>query len=373
MKNSLTQLLCKYLAERRLYQSRLVTKDGHCNIEYCSVRSTSFFAYALDLWTTFMEIRWRFVIVLFVGSFTLSWFIFALCWYWIAHNNGELSWQVQPANTLKCFNNVTDLTSAFLFSMETQTTVGYGGRDITANCPVSVALVIIQALVGSIINCFWCGLVMAKITLPKRRAKTITFSKMAVICPKNDTLCLQIQVANLRKTLMIGSQVYGKLIRTLISPEGKTVILDQVHIDFTVDAGKDSLFFICPLTLYHVIDKTSPFSEFSVDTLHQQEFELVVFLDGTAESTSSSCQVRTSYIPKEIMWGYQFLPTISRNKEGKYRVNFSNFDKVEPLTTTNSAEYSNSEKLNIQLSKHGIDNQGFEDINIGDSVTQTKM
>ncbi|GAA6077105.1 ATP-sensitive inward rectifier potassium channel 1-like, partial [Tachysurus ichikawai] len=110
-------------------------------------------------------------------------------------------------------------------------------------------------------------------------------------------------------------------------------IMDQIRIDFIVDAGKDNLFFVCPLTLYHIIDESSPFFQMTVDTLHQQEFELVVFLDGTAESTSSSCQVRTSYLPKEIMWGYEFLPIISRSKEGKYHIDFSNFAKVVPVAT----------------------------------------
>ncbi|GAA6082163.1 ATP-sensitive inward rectifier potassium channel 1-like, partial [Tachysurus ichikawai] len=108
-------------------------------------------------------------------------------------------------------------------------------------------------------------------------------------------------------------------------------IMDQIRIDFIVDAGKNNLFFVCPLTLYHIIDESSPFFQMTVDTLHQQEFELVVFLDGTAESTSSSCQVRTSYLPKEIMWGYEFLPIISRSKEGKYHIDFSNFAKVVPV------------------------------------------
>ncbi|KAK3569578.1 hypothetical protein QTP86_002157 [Hemibagrus guttatus] len=330
------QMLRNCLAKRRLSQKRLVTKDGHCNIEYGNVRYSNFFAYMLDFWTTFLEIRWCFVCVFFVASFTLSWFIFGLLWYWIARSNGDLAWQHPSTNHNVCVLNLYGMTTAFLFSLETQTTVGYGGLDITPYCPSAIALLIIQTLIGAIINCFWCGVVMTKISLPKKRVKTIAFSKMAVICENRGVFCLQIRVANLRKTLLIGSQIYGKLLRTTITPEGEAIILDQVSVDFMVDVGKDNLFFVCPLTLYHVIDKTSPFFEMSVETLNQQEFELVVFLDGTAESTSSSCQVRTSYLPQEIMWGYKFLPVISRSKDGRYRVDFSNFERVEPTMTANS-------------------------------------
>lgn len=372
MKCYLRQMLGNYLTKRRLCQKRLVMKDGHCNIEYGNVRYINFFAYVVDFWTTIVEIRWCFVFVFFVASFTLSWFIFGLLWYWIAHNNGDLAWQNPSANHKVCVLHLYGLTTAFLFSLETQTTVGFGGREITPYCPSAIALIIIQTLVGAIINCFWCGVVMTKMSLPKKRVKTIAFSEMAVVCPYRGVLCLQIRVANLRKSLMIGSQIYGKLLRTTVTPEGETNILDQVNVDFMPDVGQDILFFVYPLTLYHLIDKTSPFFEMSVETLYQQEFELVVFLDGTAESTSSSCQVRTSYLPQEIMWGYKFLPIISHSKEGQYRVDFSNFARVEPTMTANSARCISDDNHHYHFFSDGFDNHGFVVINIESPIT-TKM
>ncbi|KAL2096184.1 hypothetical protein ACEWY4_008332 [Coilia grayii] len=373
MVRPIAKWLSEYLSGRRIRQTRLVTKDGRCNIEHGNISYQNHFAYILDFWTTLVEIRWRFILFFFVASFTMSWFIFGLIWYWIARNNGDLTWQNPPQGNKPCVSNVYGLTTAFLYSVETQMTIGYGGRALTAQCPGAVALLIIQSIVGALINCFWCGMVMTKISLPKKRAKTITFSKTAVICPKNGTLCLQIRVANLRKTLMIGSQIYGKLLRTTVTAEGEAIILDQVNIDFIVDSGKDNLFFVCPLTLYHVIDKFSPFFEMAVDTLHQQEFELVVFLDGIAESTSSSCQVRTSYIPQEIMWGYKFQSIISRSKEGKYRVDFSNFSKMVPVPTAHCSYCFHNEKGHHHHARDGHQNQGFEVIDIDKPPCATKI
>ncbi|KAI1893764.1 hypothetical protein AGOR_G00127030 [Albula goreensis] len=358
----------EHLAARRIRRTRLVTKDGRCNIEFGNVRYSNHFALLVDFWTTFVEIRWRFVLLIFIASFAGSWFIFGLLWYWIAKSNGDLRWQDPPENHTRCIDNVNGLTTAFLYSLETQTTIGYGGRALTEHCGGAVTLLIIQSILGAIINCFMCGVILAKISLPKKRAKTITFSETAVICPRRDCLCLLIRVANLRKTLLIGSQIYGKLLRTTVTPDGETIIMDQVNIDFVVDAGKDNLFFVCPLTLTHVIDKASPFFEMAVDTLHQQEFELVVFLEGTAESTSSSCQVRTSFIPQEIQWGYKFLPIISRTKEGKYRVDFSNFSKTVPVATAHCAYCFHNEKGHHHHVHNpmALDNQGFDVIDIND-------
>lgn len=380
------QLLQRHIqpAGHRSRKTRLVTKDGHCNIEFGNIKYSSHLAYLLDFWTTFVEIRWRFVLLLFVASFTGSWFVFSLLWYWIAKSNGDLTGQNRTDEHVRCVDNVNGLTTAFLYSLETQTTIGYGGRALTGHCAGTVALIIVQSLIGVFINCFMCGVILAKISLPKKRAKTVTFSDKAVICLKKGSLCLLIRVANLRKTLLIGSQIYGKLLRTTSTPDGETIILEQVDVDFMVDAGKDNLFFVCPLTLYHVIDRSSPFYELSADSLPHQDFELVVFLEGTAESTSSSCQVRTSYIPQEIQWGFSFLPIISCTKTGKYRVDFSNFSKSVRVTTPHCVHCFEADSDQTNHNSHdtenqhvrdkvGIDNLGFQVLDVQESVAITKM
>ncbi|XP_027017697.2 ATP-sensitive inward rectifier potassium channel 1-like [Tachysurus fulvidraco] len=333
MTRTLPQLVREYLANRQIHKNRLVTKNGHCNIAYGSVKQSHFFIHLLDFWTTLMDMRWRFVIFLFGASLVFGWFFFGLFWYWAAFANGDLTWQNPPAGHKPCVENLFDMKGSFLQAIETQMSIGYGYRLITPYCRSALTIFTIQCVFGTVIICFWCGVIMTKVARGKKRSRTISFSKMAVISSQKGSLCLQIRVANMRKSLMVGSQIYGKLLKTTVTPEGETIIMDQIRIDFIVDAGKDNLFFVCPLTLYHIIDESSPFFQMTVDTLHQQEFELVVFLDGTAESTSSSCQVRTSYLPKEIMWGYEFLPIISRSKEGKYHIDFSNFAKVAPVAT----------------------------------------
>ncbi|GAA6091273.1 ATP-sensitive inward rectifier potassium channel 1-like [Tachysurus ichikawai] len=359
MTRTLAQLVRDYMEERRIHRNRLVTKDGHCNIEYGHLRYSNRFAYLLDLWTTILELRLSFVMILFTASFLLSWFFFSLIWYWIAYSNGDLWWQYPSPDHNPCVINVYGLTTAFLYSLTTQMTVGYSIRVITPLCPDAITLLVIQTVIGTIIKSFWCGIIISKFSLPKKRAKTIHFSETAVISPKNGALCLQVRVANLRKTLMVGSHIYGKLLRTTVTPEGETIIMDQIKIDFSVDAGKDNLFFACPLTLYHVIDKTSPFYEMAVDTLQQQEFELVVFLDATDESTNFFCQVRTSYIPREIMWGYDFFPIISRSKDGTYCVDFSEFARVVPILTPHCAHCFNNETAHNYDLRYNTDDQGL--------------
>lgn len=63
------------------------------------------------------------------------------------------------------------------------------------------------------------------------------------------------------------------------------------------------------------------------------EFELLVIMSATIEPTSATCQVRTSYLPDEILWGYEFPPVVSLSSSGKYVANFAFFDKVSKAKT----------------------------------------
>lgn len=51
-------------------------------------------------------------------------------------------------------------------------------------------------------------------------------------------------------------------------------------------------------------------------------------MSATVEPTSATCQVRTSYLPDEILWGYEFPPVVSLSPSGKYVADFAYFDKV---------------------------------------------
>ncbi|KAL0201906.1 hypothetical protein M9458_005093, partial [Cirrhinus mrigala] len=63
------------------------------------------------------------------------------------------------------------------------------------------------------------------------------------------------------------------------------------------------------------------------------DFELLVMMSSTVEPTSATCQVRTSYLPDEILWGYEFPPIVSLSPMGKYVADLAYFDKVVKTKT----------------------------------------
>ena len=89
--------------------------------------------------------------------------------------------------------------SCFLFSLETQHTIGYGSRQTTTHCTEAMIVVSLQAVLGCIIQAFMVGLVFSKLSRPRNRSKTIIFSSHAIITMRNKKLCLVIRIGDLRE------------------------------------------------------------------------------------------------------------------------------------------------------------------------------
>ncbi|XP_035463057.1 ATP-sensitive inward rectifier potassium channel 10 isoform X2 [Scophthalmus maximus] len=317
---------------------RVLSKDGRSNvrIEHISGRGA---LYLRDLWTTFLDMQWRYKFFLFSATFAGTWFVFGVLWYLVALVHGDLLEFDPPSNHTPCVMEVKTLTGAFLFSLESQTTIGYGFRCITEECPAAIILLIFQLVITMVMEIFITGTFLAKVARPKKRGETVKFSQHAVVSNYEGHPCLMIRVANMRKSLLLGCQVTGKLLQTSLTKEGETVRLDQRNVPFQVDTSSDSPFLIIPLTFYHIIDDNSPLRNWAAKGLlsppgggwtdpELADFELLVIMSATVEPTSATCQVRTSYLPDEILWGYEFPPVVSLSPSGKYVADFAFFDKV---------------------------------------------
>ena len=80
-----------------------------------------------------------------------------------------------------CVYEIHDFTSTFLFSVETQHTIGYGSRQTTEECPEAIIMQCLQSIVGVIIQACMAGVVFAKLARPKKRVNTVVFSKYVLI------------------------------------------------------------------------------------------------------------------------------------------------------------------------------------------------
>lgn len=90
--------------------------------------------------------------------------------------SGDL--QKQPEHK-QCIANVHTFVGAFLFSLESQQTIGYGSRYMTEMCSPAFVTLVIQIVVGLLLQTMLAGILVAKILRPKKR-KMVCFCELKV-------------------------------------------------------------------------------------------------------------------------------------------------------------------------------------------------
>ncbi|XP_028300308.1 ATP-sensitive inward rectifier potassium channel 12-like [Gouania willdenowi] len=326
-------------------RNRFVKKNGQCNVVFNNMEDKPR-RYLADIFTTCVDIRWRYLLLIFTTTFLLSWLLFGLIFWGVALAHGDFDFHVlvndgEPGSATEeekeawrpCILHIQGFIGAFLFSIETQTTIGYGFRCVTEECPVAVITVVVQSIVGCIIDSFMIGTIMAKMVRPKKRAQTLLFSHHAVISLRDGKLCLMWRLGNMRKSHIVEAHVRAQLIKPHITVEGEYLPLEQTDIDVGYDDGLDRLFLVSPLVVVHEINKNSPLYNLSHDDLQKEDFEIVVILEGMVEATAMTTQARSSYLAKEILWGYRFEPVVFE-KGDRYHVDYSRFHKTYQVPTT---------------------------------------
>ena len=311
-------------------KQRVVDKNGKIRTVLLNVPKQNQL-YFSDVFTTLLDFRWRYVFLVFSLAFLLSWLIFASIWWGIFVFRRKY-------HDIICIEKVDSWTSAFLFSLETQTTIGYGGRQITPACPEGVVCLIVQCIIGLLISSTMLGLIFAKVSRPQRRCRTVLFSKHAVINTRDGKVCLMFRVADVQKSNLLEAHIRVHLIRKYVTKEGEEIAFHQHNLSVTYDMEEDSdkLYLFLPMTVVHEIDEDSPLFNWSADTMSSSDFEVIVVLEGIVESTGMTLQARTSYLPEEIRWGHRFANIMSRNRAGRhgYVVDFSHFHDTHSVQMT---------------------------------------
>ncbi|KRZ46291.1 Inward rectifier potassium channel irk-1 [Trichinella pseudospiralis] len=286
------------LLQKKVKRSRLVKKNGEVNVTRNNVPKLER-QYIRDLFTTLLDVKWRYSLVLFSGFFVISWIFFAVIYYVICWLHGDLQHNSDEHWT-PCITNFAPMTSIY----------------------------------GLLIQSFIAGIVFAKLARPKNRAETLIFSKYACISLRNGQLCFLFRVGDMRDTHLVEAHVRLQIIRKTVTEEGEILPLDQHEMDVGFDRGLDRVFLVWPMTICHVIDYRSPLYEYSAESLASAQFEVVAILEGIVESTGMTAQALTSYLPSEINWGHRFEKLFTYQKvNGGYQVDWSLFHNTYAVRT----------------------------------------
>jgi len=324
--------------------SRLVNKDGSYHVDHLQAPN-SLMKKLRDSFYFLLSIKWRWIILGSAVCFPLTWALFAVIYYAIAYVNGDFAVPAAVNGTnaapedlpTPCITNIKGFADMFLFSVESQTTVGYGFRYPSDQCPWLIVVLCVQYVAGAILQGMICGIVWARLVRPKHRGQEVVFSENAVVNQnKEGNLCLTVRVSDIVGNHLnnLAVRMYFVEKKRMWNAEEEMFSFRLIHMNVGQDNGSNSMLLLWPTLITHVIDENSPLYGYGKNDFERGEFEIIALVEGSVEATGLTAQTRTSYLPHEILWGRRFQPMnfIGRHKS-KVKVHYKEFENTCHLET----------------------------------------
>ncbi|KAH8409365.1 hypothetical protein KR222_001787, partial [Zaprionus bogoriensis] len=307
---------------------RVMEKNGHENVVFRRIPEKSW-RYMRDVITTLIELEWKYMLSLFLGSYFLSWTFFAVLCYMVAYSHGDFLFDAVSGERLgegsePCIIGVPNFVAIMIYSIETQTTLGFGERYASEECPETIFLFVMQMLCAAAIEGSMVSIIYAKTARPAKQLTKLKFSDKAVICYRDGRLCLLFRVCDPREQQSIDSKIRVYMIVDKHTREGELI---KTHTELKLEGNGEQLI-VWPDIVCHVIDESSPLHSFSnAKQLNAAQFELYVTIVGTSPTTAQMTEAKTSYVPREIYWGQRFVNIIHYDaSHERYIVDYENFN-----------------------------------------------
>ena len=112
-------------------------------------------------------------------------------------------------------------------------------------------------------------------------------------------------------------------------------MMESLQFGSQLDGSEEYLQLLWPMVVSHKIDSSSPLYNLSPTDILNSQFEIILTLEGITPETGNTIQVRSSYLPNEILWGYRFEQTCVAydKKEAKYAISFKTINRIIPDRT----------------------------------------
>lgn len=212
------------------------------------------------------------------------------------------------------------LSDAFFFSVQTFGSIGYGA--MTPHTVYANVLVTAESFFSIVNIAVATGLVFARISRPTAR---VLFSNVAVINRFDGMPTLMFRAANQRGNQILDANIHVSFARQAVTREGITM---RRFEELKLVRSRTPLFALS-WTIMHRIDETSPLHGQTVETLMDNQAELIALLGGTDETLSELIYARQSYRPHQILWERRFIDVLSPVTNGKLVVDLTRFHDTE--------------------------------------------
>jgi inward rectifier potassium channel len=211
--------------------------------------------------------------------------------------------------------------SAFFFSAQTFTTVGYGG--ISPDSVMASAVASLQALLGLMALAIGTGLLFGRFSRPAAR---LEFSRQMLVTPYQSGTSLQFRVANRRSNNLM--EVQARVMLSTVESTDNGLMRKYKYLTLE----RDSVQFL-PLTwtIVHPIDESSPLWEKGRDYLADHQAEFLVTVKAFDDTFFQTVHVRHSYRFEEVEWGGRFVPAFEPDAQGEMVLDLDRLSETLPV------------------------------------------
>ncbi len=285
--------------------NRLIDENGSFNVERSGLPFQAFY----NIYHSLMIMPWTKFIAIVLGGYLVGNIIFAF--FYVACGDDALhGWDSDHTMLSKYW-------TAFFFSAQTVTTVGYG--HIAPNNMMANILAALESLIGLLAFALATGLLYGKFSRPTAR---IIFSDHALISPYQGGRALMFRMANARSNQLIDTEVLV-VASQVVNTNGKmSRSYDPLKLE-----RKAINFFPLSWTVVHPIDAESPLWGMDIGMMEQKDVEILIQFKGIDDTFAQTVHARSSYKHHEIRFGGKFRPIYNDGYRGKTTV--LHLDKID--------------------------------------------
>ncbi len=286
---------------------RMMNTDGGFNIKRVGTVSTfrDFYKYLIDL-PTYKFVG--FIFLFFVGINLL----FALGYVAIGVEQLSGIPRKQP-----------HLISAFYFSAQTFTTVGYGAISPKGNGASLLAS--FEAFFGLISFSITTGLIYGRFSRPSAK---IAFSQNVIITTYEDKKAMMFKMVNKRNSILLNCKVNITLSIAHQDRKDGHMVRQYFNIPLETDFVR---YFPLTWTLVHVIDEQSPLHNMSIEQLQTRTSELLILVEAFDETYSQMVLQKHSYADHQWVENVKFKRNFHANESGQIVLNIHELSELEAL------------------------------------------
>jgi inward rectifier potassium channel len=261
-----------------------------------------------DLFHHFMTIGWPRLFATLAGFFLSFDLLFGLLYH------------LAPG----CIANLNPpgFAGAFFFSVETFATVGYG--DMHPQTLYGHLVAMVEIFAGLMSLALITGIMFARFSRPRAR---FLFTRNAVVRPIDGQTTFVVRAANERQNIVQDASAQLRLLYDDTTAEGMSL---RRIVDLPLVRSQHPMFAL-GWTIMHVIDEASPLRSETAQSLRAKDATFILSVTGTDDTTGQVLSARTEYTSEDIHWNAAFPDLLEEAEDGTLYVDYSRFDRVEPL------------------------------------------